>query len=503
MADARQYKLFIGGEFVDAADGAVFESRNPFNQELVATCALAGPADVDRAVAAARKTFESKEWQKLTGADRGAILDRLAGLVQKNLSDLAKLEAADSGSIMLKAMSDMSQCIATLKYYAECARRLNAMRPLELFEKPIMSANYVYKEPVGVVGQIIPWNFPLVMFCWKIGPALAAGCTVVIKPALETPSTAMEFARFCGEAGVPAGAINIVPGGAEAGERISSHPGIDKVAFTGSTAIGRRVMEVASGTLKRVTLECGGKSANIVLEDADLDQAIDGSMWATFFHAGQACESGTRLFLPEKLHDQFVEKLAEKTRKIRLGDPAQMTTQMGPVVSERQQKRILGYIQSGREQGAEAVTGGGKPAGEAFQKGWFIEPTVFVAVKNDMKIAQEEIFGPVLSVLKYKDVDEAVALANDSIYGLGGGVWSKSNDKALAVAKRLRTGTVWINEWHMLNVKAPFGGYKQSGIGREFGEEGLEAYLETKHLHIDLIGTRSKKVWYDMIAPRG
>ncbi len=503
MADTKAYKLYIGGEFVDAADGATFETRNPFNQEPVATCALAGPQDVDRAVIAARKTFESKEWQKLSAADRGAMLDRLAGLLQKNMSAIANLEARDSGSIILKAMSDVGQCIATLKYYAECARRLDPMRPLELFEKPVMSSNYVLKEPVGVVGQIIPWNFPLVMLCWKIGPAIAAGCTVVIKPALETPCTAMEFAALCTEAGVPAGAINIIPGGAEAGERICTHPNIDKVAFTGSTQIGRRVMELASATLKRVTLECGGKSANIVLEDADLDQAIDGSMWATFFHAGQACESGTRLFLPEKLHDSFLEKMVEKTKKIRLGDTLVSSTQMGPVVSEKQQKRVLGYIQNGREQGAEVVVGGGKPSAEPLQKGYFVEPTIFASVKNDMKIAQEEIFGPVLSVIKYKDVDEAVALANDSIYGLGGGVWSKSNDKAVAVAKRLRTGTVWINEWHMLNVKAPFGGYKQSGIGREFGAEGLEAYLETKHLHIDLVGTRAKKVWYDMIAARG
>ncbi len=503
MAETKAYKLFIGGEFVDAADSATFETRNPFNQELVATCALAGPQDVDRAVIAARKTFESKEWQKLSAGDRGAMLERLAAALQKNMQAFANLEARDSGSTILKAMGDIGQCVATLKYYAECARRLDSMRPLELFEKPVMSSNYVLKEPVGVVGQIIPWNFPLVMFSWKIGPAIAAGCTVVIKPAMETPCTAMEFAALLAEAGVPAGAINIIPGGAEAGERISSHPNIDKVAFTGSTAIGRRVMEVASATLKRVTLECGGKSANIVLEDADLEQAIDGSMWATFFHAGQACESGTRLFLPEKLHDSFVEKMVEKTKKIRLGDPVASTTQMGPVVSEKQQKRILGYIQSGREQGAEVVVGGGKPAAEALQKGSFVEPTIFVAVKNEMKIAQEEIFGPVLSVIKYKDVDEAVSLANDSIYGLGGGVWSRSNDKAVAVAKRLRTGTVWINEWHMLNVKAPFGGYKQSGIGREFGVEGLEAYLETKHLHIDLVGNRAKKVWYDMVAARG
>ncbi|MBI3189720.1 MAG: aldehyde dehydrogenase family protein, partial [Ignavibacteriales bacterium] len=318
-----------------------------------------------------------------------------------------------------------------------------------------------------------------------------------------TSCTAMELAKIIHEVGFPPGVVNIIPGfGEDAGETLTKHPLVDKVSFTGSTAVGRKVMSNAASTLKKCTLECGGKSANIVLQDADIAHAVDGAMYAIFYHQGQCCEAGSRLFLHESIHDEFVSRLIEKTKKLRLGNPKEMTTDMGPVISEKQRQRILGYIKSGIEQGASVVVGGSVPKSSELEKGFFVEPTIFTNVKNSMTIAQEEIFGPVLSVLKFKTEGEAIAMANDSIYGLGGGVWSRDKDRAMSVAKRLRAGTVWINEWHLLSEKAPFGGYKQSGIGREFGLEGLHEYSETKHLHVDEVGVREKKFWYDTVVPK-
>ncbi|MBI3195124.1 MAG: aldehyde dehydrogenase family protein, partial [Ignavibacteriae bacterium] len=332
---------------------------------------------------------------------------------------------------------------------------------------------------------------------------LAAGNTVVLKPSELTSCTAMELAKIIHEVGLPPGVVNIIPGvGEDAGETLTKHPLVDKVSFTGSTAVGRKVMSNAALTLKKCTLECGGKSANIVLQDADIAHAVDGAMYAIFYHQGQCCEAGSRLFLHESIHDEFISRLIEKTKKLRLGNPKEMTTDIGPVISEKQQQRILGYIKSGVEQGASVAVGGNAPEFSELKKGFFVEPTIFTNVNHSMTIAQEEIFGPVLSVLKFKTEDEAVAFANDSIFGLGGGVWSQDKDRAVSVAKRLRAGTVWVNEWHLLSEKAPFGGYKQSGIGREFGLEGLREYTETKHLHIDEVGVREKKFWYDTVVPK-
>ncbi|MBS4027577.1 MAG: aldehyde dehydrogenase family protein, partial [Ignavibacteriales bacterium] len=332
---------------------------------------------------------------------------------------------------------------------------------------------------------------------------LAAGNTIVLKPSELTPCTAMELAKIFHEVGFPKGVVNIIPGfGEDVGEELAKNPLVDKVAFTGSTAIGKRVMSLASANLKKCTLECGGKSANIVLDDADLEMAIDGAMYAIFYHQGQCCEAGSRLLLHEKIHDEFLSRFVEKTKKLKLGNPKDIATEIGPLISKKQQDRVLSYISQGKQSGAKVEIGGNIPPSLELQNGFFIEPTIFSNVNNKSSIAQEEIFGPVLSVLKFKTEQEAIQLANDSIYGLGAGVWSNDAEKAISVAKQLRAGTVWINEWHLLSEKAPFGGYKQSGIGREFGMDGMREYFEVKHLHIDEVGERSKKFWYDTVVPK-
>jgi acyl-CoA reductase-like NAD-dependent aldehyde dehydrogenase len=340
------------------------------------------------------------------------------------------------------------------------------------------------------------------MAIWKLGPALAAGNTVILKPSQETPVTAMELARIIAEIGFPRGVVNIVSGfGSECGSELTSNPMVDKVAFTGSTPVGQEIMRSAAGTLKNITLECGGKSANIVLDDADMDHAVDGALYAVYYHQGQCCEAGTRLLLPESIGDAFVAKLVEKTARMKIGDPSNIATDIGPVVSRKQQQTVLSYIRKGQDEGARLVTGGSVPTATECRQGWFVQPTIFDRVSNGAAIAREEIFGPVLSVIRYRDVDEAIAIANDSVFGLAGGVWSTNPDRAMQVARRLRAGTVWINEWHLLNERAPFGGYKQSGIGREFGVHGLKEYTEAKHIHVDEVGDRGKKPWYKTVVP--
>jgi aldehyde dehydrogenase (NAD+) len=341
------------------------------------------------------------------------------------------------------------------------------------------------------------------MAVWKLGPALAAGNTLVLKPSEETPVTAMELARLVHDAGFPPGVVNIITGfGEDVGAELCRSPLVDKVAFTGSTEVGRTVMRGAAGTLKKITLECGGKSANVVLDDADIELAVDGALYAALYHQGQCCEAGSRLFLPERIADEFVERLREGVRAMKTGDPMDAATDLGPLISRRQQESVLGYIAQGKREGGVLVTGGGIPRDPACARGFFVEPTIFDRVENSWTIAREEIFGPVLSVLRYRETDDAVRMANDSVYGLGGGVWSKDPQRAMDVARALRAGTVWINEWHLLNERAPFGGYKQSGIGREFGLDGLKEYTETKHIHADQAGSREKKPWYDVVVPR-
>jgi len=498
----REYQLYINGEFVESKSNQTFESINPFDQTVVARVARAGVEDARRAVDAARKAFDEGPWPGMSREERSALLKAVSDKVNERQKELVGLEVDDSGSTVRKAKEDIYLSARNMYYFSKLAA-LDLTEPIQDLSKPGFSQNFIVREPIGVVAAIIPWNFPLKMAIWKIGPALAAGNTVVLKPSELTPVTAMELAKILHETGFPKGVVNIIPGfGNDVGEELVKNPMVDKISFTGSTAVGKRVMANASATLKKCTLECGGKSANIVLDDADLGLAVDGAIYAIFYHSGQCCEAGTRLFLPEKLYDEFMRRMIQKTRKLNLGNPRDPTTGLGPLVSQKQQQRVLDYIDIGKREGANIAVGGGIPTDPALAKGFFVEPTLFVGVQNTMRIAQEEIFGPVLAIMKYRTVDEAIAMANDSIYGLGGGVWSRDNEKAMQVARRLRAGTVWINEWHLISEKAPFGGYKQSGIGREFGIEGLKEYTEAKHLHIDEVGSREKKFWYDTVVPK-
>ncbi len=494
--------LFINGAFVPAESGESFESINPFSGESIGRYARAGRPDVEKAVSAARKAFDEGPWPRLSREERSRVLGQIAERIEVHAKELTALELTDAGGTIRKIKTDIWLCGKQMGYFAQLALRdLDA--PLAELERPGFSRNWLVREPIGVCAQIIPWNFPLMMAVWKIGLALAAGNTVVLKPAEETPDTAMALARLLQETDLPPGVVNIVTGfGEEAGEPLATHPGVDKVAFTGSTEIGKLIMRSAADTMKKVTLECGGKSANIILEDADLAMAVDGALYGAFYHAGQCCTAGSRILVQESVQDKFLEAFLAKASAIRLGDPADKATDMGPLISRKQQERVLGYIEAGKKEGARCAVGGGIPEEPTLAKGFFVEPTVFVDVDNAMTIAQEEIFGPVVCVIPFKTPQEAVQIANDTIYGLAGAVWSRDEKRAMNLARQLRAGTVWINEYHLTSEKAPFGGFKQSGLGRELGLEGLKEYTELKHIHVDDLGQRDKKFWYDtVLAP--
>jgi len=492
-------QLFIDGAFVDAESGESRDTINPATEQPVARVSVGGRGDARRAIAAARRAFDARTWSGMPVRERAAILLRVVEKLKERQDELAALESADSGATIRKTtLMDIPIGIEHFKALVELGERVPAYEPLPWIDMPAVSWNFVQREPIGVCAGIIPWNLPFMMAAWKIAPALIMGNTMVLKPASDTPLTALEIARAAAECGLPPGVLNVVPGpGAEVGEELCTSPLVDKIAFTGSTETGRHVMKLAADTVKKMTLELGGKSPTIVCEDADLSIAVDGALFGTFFHAGQLCESGTRCFVPVGLHDAFLERLLDRIRHIKVGDTADFDTTMGPVVSAVQHRKVLGYIEKGVREGARLACGGGRP--DHLKKGWFVQPTVFTQVKNDATIAREEIFGPVLSVITYRTLDEAIEMANDSIYGLGGAVFSRDIPKAIAIAKRIRTGTVWVNDFHLLNALAPFGGYKQSGVGRELGPHGLLEYTQVKHIHVDLALPRSQKFWYDYV----
>jgi acyl-CoA reductase-like NAD-dependent aldehyde dehydrogenase len=496
------YRLLIGGESVDAASGETFESIDPSTGEAFASVAKGGPEDARRAVEAARKAFDEGPWSRMKGRERAQFLLKVAELAKGKAKELAELEARDAGhTIRMAKGADIGMLVSTFRVFADIAAKENDEAALP---RNPGSTNWIRYEPIGVCAGITPWNFPIQMAAWKIAPAIAAGNTVVIKPASYTPITTLEIGRLCLEAGLPEGVVNVVSGpGAAAGEELVSSDLVDKVAFTGSTEIGKRIMQLASSNVKKTTLELGGKSAAIVLDDVDLDFAVDGALWGVFFHDGQVCSAGTRLLVQKSIADEFVAELVKRADEIKVGPALDPTSDMGPIVSKTQLETVERYVSIGRDEGAYVLVGGERAVVEGHDGGFYFQPTVFGNVTNSMRIAQEEIFGPVLVVIPFEHDDEAARIANDSIYGLAGGVWSGDNSRAIKVAEQLRTGTVWINDWHMINPRFPFGGYKQSGIGREHGEIGFNEYREIKHIHVDLGGqVRERHPWWDLTVPK-
>jgi aldehyde dehydrogenase (NAD+) len=473
-AGVHQTRMLIDGEWVDAVSGRRFATINPATGTVIAEVAEGDRADVDRAVQAARRAFESGPWSKMNARERGRLLYKLADLIEEHIDELAALETLDNGKPIRDSRNiDLPLAIETYRYYAGWADKIEGCTI------PVSGAYFTYTrhEPIGVCGQIIAWNFPLLLQAWKWAPALAAGCTSVLKPAEQTPLSALRVGELALEAGFPPGVVNIVPGYGDVGAAIAEHPTIDMVAFTGSNDTGKLVMQAAGrSNLKRVLLELGGKSPNIVLDDADMDAAVEGSFFGLFWFEGQCCSAGSRLFVQKGIHDAFIERMLARTRREKLGDPFDPQTTQGPLVNEEQYDKVMGYIRSGRDTGATLLTGGHRWG----DRGYFIEPTVFDDVRDEMKIAREEIFGPVMSVLRFDDLDEAIERANHTSYGLTAGVWTRDVSKAHRVAAALKAGTVWVNCYDALDVAAPFGGYKQSGIGRELGKYALADYTQVK-----------------------
>jgi aldehyde dehydrogenase (NAD+) len=474
-------KLLINNRWTPSQSGKTFATVDPSTGDEICQIAEADAADVDIAVKAARAAFEHGPWRKMSASERGRLLFRLADLIEKNADDLAGLEALDNGKPFSIAKAvDVAATVGCFRYFAGWADKVHGKTI------PIDGEYFCYTrhEPVGVVGQIIPWNFPMLMLAWKLAPALATGNTVVMKPAEQTPLSALRIAELIVEAGFPEGVVNMLAGyGPTAGAAIARHMDVDKVAFTGSTEVGHLIMEAAAkSNLKRVTLELGGKSPNIVFADTNLDEAVEGAHFGLFFNHGQCCCAGSRVFVEEKIYDQFVEKSGARANKRKVGDPFDPMTEQGPQVDQAQFDKVMGFIDSGQSEGAKLVCGGGRVG----DKGYFIQPTVFADVQDDMKIAREEIFGPVMSIIPFKSVDEVVARANHTEYGLAAAVWTRDIQKAHAIANSVRAGTVWVNCYNVLDTRAPFGGFKQSGIGRELGEYGLQQYTEVKTVTVKL-----------------
>ena len=475
----RQTQLLIDGQWQDSVSGQTFGTYHPATEEKIADVAQANAEDVDRAVKAARRAFEEGDWPRMDARDRGKLLNKLADLIEANADELAALETLDNGKPINDARAaDIPLVIDCLRYYAGWADKITGETV------PIRGNYFCYtrKEPVGVCGQIIPWNFPALMTAWKWGPALAAGCTIVMKPAEQTPLSCLRMAELATEAGFPPGVINIVTGFGETGAAIVKHPDVDKIAFTGSTETAQLIMADAAQTLKRTTFELGGKSPNIIFSDCDIDAAIEGAEFGLFFNQGQCCCAGSRLFVEKSIHQEFVEKVVARAEERKLGNPFDTATTQGPQIDADQFNKIMDYIERGKNAGAACLTGGDR-AGES---GFFVQPTVFDNVTDDMDIATDEIFGPVLSVLPFSDIDEVIERSNKTFYGLAAAVWTKDVAKAHRIAASVRAGTVWINCYDVFDAAAPFGGFKMSGVGRELGEAALDNYTELKTVTMNL-----------------
>ena len=480
--DSLPTRLFINGEQLDAADGRTHDVINPATEEVIASVAAAGEADVDRAVQSARATFESDGWRKMNARQRGEAVWRLGELILKNKEELARLETLNNGKPLFESMIDVRLAAATYKYYGGWADKIHG----ETIPVDGPFLNYTLREPLGVVGAIVPWNFPISLASWKVAPALACGNTVVLKPAELTPFTAIRMAELAVEAGLPAGAFNCVPGpGSVAGSALVEHPGVDKIAFTGSTEVGKQIMRDAAATVKKISLELGGKSPNIVYADADLDAAARGALTGIFYGKGEVCAAGSRLLVEDTVAEELRGRVLERAKKMVAGDPLDPKTRLGALVSKTQMERVLGYIARGKHEGAKVLSGGERTTVNG--KGYFVQPTVFEGVERDMTIAKEEIFGPVLAMMTFSDgIAGAADLANATIYGLAAGIWTRDIKKALRTAREIRAGTVWINTYNMYDAASPFGGFKQSGFGRDLGVHALEGYTQVKSVWVDL-----------------
>ncbi|HXZ13052.1 MAG TPA: aldehyde dehydrogenase family protein [Candidatus Sulfotelmatobacter sp.] len=479
-AGIQRYRMYVNGESVESASGKYFPVFDPSTEEIIAEVPDAGEKDVDRAVAAAKAAFESGPWPQTTAQERGRILFRLAERVRKEAAALAELEARNSGKPIVEAEFDINDVATCFEYYGGLATKvLGHVNPV-----PDNALSLSMREPIGVAAQIIPWNYPLLMAAWKLAPAIAAGCTCVLKPAEQTPLTALVFAGYLADAGLPPGVVNIITGfGETAGAPLVKHPDVNKVAFTGSAAVGKQIVKMAADTVKRVTLELGGKSPNIFFADADFEAAIDGALFGVFINQGEVCSAGSRILVEKPIYSKFVGAMAAKAKSIRLGPPLARETKMGPLVSKEQFDRVRSYQELGKKE-AKVATGGGRPA--AIARGYYVEPTIFYDVDNSARIAQEEIFGPVAAVIPFAGEAEAIRIANATPYGLAAAVWSRDIFKAFRMVKAIRAGIIWVNHMQPTYVEAPWGGYKQSGFGRELGPWGIEEYLETKQVYVNL-----------------
>lgn len=479
----QKYQMFIGGEWVGAKSKETREVLDPGTNEVIATVPESSHLDVALAIDVAREAFDRGPWRKTTALDRGKFLFKVGDLIRRDFKKLAELETKNCGKPLAEAEFDVNDAANCFEFYGGLATKIHG----ETMSVPANSVSFVLREPLGVCGQIIPWNFPLLMAAWKLAPALAAGNTVVLKPSEITPLTALELGKLIQEAGIPSGVVNIVTGpGQGAGEELSSNTKVDKVAFTGGTVTGRKVLANVTSNLKRVTLELGGKNPNIVFADCDMNKAIDGALFGAFANQGEVCSAGSRLLVQRSIHKQLVEGMLSKIPNIKMGHGLKPGVKMGPLVTAAHREKVEAYIRIGKEEGAKLICGGKRPDGAEFSKGNFLEPTIFDNVKPTMRIAREEIFGPVLSVIPFDTEEEAIQIANDTEYGLAAGVWTENITRGLRVVKELRAGITWINTYHPTFNEMPWGGYKMSGWGRELGLHGIEAYLEVKQVNINL-----------------